>query len=737
MSVAIAGRLALVIGVVVASPSRAEAWNPIKAAADKLKAAGRAIGASAGRFVESATAPAIRNGEDAGHRLIADVDVAIASNLDRAGSFTAALVTQVDGALGARLEQVDRSLQARILQVQTGIDHSIDHTFDRLDLMLGRLDQDAQQLIVRAERVGKDLIKQLDQTTATTLAKADQILGARLTDLRLLVTSALQQADDVARARLEQLDELAGRRLGNLDVIATKQSLSLEGMLIRIAALVGLVGLIVFVAWRVFREVGDALVTSGAGLRRFARVKAVGWRGGRRLVPQLALAGAGALVLYGLSSFLPRDSVRRADLQAARHEAAFAAAVHALDVIDARYHESQLEILAPDKIAGTRARMKKAELLHSLFTRPGQLNTQAGLSSLVAQVAEVELAVGADDPDLMIAKAYVLWQVGGTRDDEYEAVTLCAAALRHGDGLLLAPLARNYIVAFLGDPYVPAAGATGPTLAALAALAATPPGKAETTQFDHVIQFDRLVAQLDRASTAAYLDMLAAQAELRVALAAHPKGPDSPAARGARNARTLAAGKLIDAWAYFDRELESSPSFASDAIVLSVFTLDDAVLSRARYYVAVPTANELAPMLTEQPSPRSLTPALRARIAPLRVAWEQRYAPLLGPRERDLVAYEEARRFEAFEQRAATFEAAYVDFLVAVRTTAAPARLVEVAAAAAVHAAGMGLYRDAEGGRVSEASHILASLHDHGQQPSSELLATIERNYRVRRLRFL
>jgi hypothetical protein len=205
----------------------------------------------------------------------------------------------------------------------------------------------------------------------------------------------------------------------------------------------------------------------------------------------------------------------------------------------------------------------------------------------------------------------------------------------------------------------------------------------------------------------------------------------------ARDARTAAANKLIEAWASFDRALEASPSFASDAIVLSVFTLDDSVLSRARYYAAVPAANDLAPTLTGPAAPKLLTPALRARIAPLRVAWEQRYAPLLGSRERDIVSYEEARRFEAFEQRTYAFEAAYVGFFVAARTGATPARRLELAAAAATQASGMSLYRDTPAGRVTEASSILAIAYAGGLPPPGEVLASIALNYRIRRLRFL
>ena len=142
-------------------------------------------------------------------------------------------------------------------------------------------------------------------------------------------------------------------------------------------------------------------------------------------------------------------------------------------------------------------------------------------------------------------------------------------------------------------------------------------------------------------------------------------------------------------------------------------------------------------MLTAKPGARGLTPILRARIAPLRVAWEQRYAPMLGPSERAIVSYEESRRFEAFEQRAAAFEAAYIEFLVAARGDVAPAKLLELAVAAATRSAGMTLYRDTQGGRVTEASRILAVAGEKGQHASDRVLADIDLNYRVRRLRFL
>jgi hypothetical protein len=726
--------LAVAICGLAIPASRAEAWNPLKAAEARFEAAGGAVGgalgAPAGGFIESATTPVIHSAEDSGHRLIADLDRTIASNLDRTGG----LINQASAAAKDTVAQVDHSLAARILQIQTGVDHTIDHAFDRVDLVVGRLESDAQQLLERAERAGRDLIKQLDDTAAANLARIDKLLAARINDLRLVVSSSIQQADDAARQRLEQVDAIAGRRIGNLDVIATKQSLSLEGMLVRIAALVGLVGLIAFAAWRLFRELADALAI--ASQRGTPRLRAIGWQSITRLVPQLALAAAGALLLNFLADYLPRDSERRARAQVASQIAAFDAAARALDVTEARYRESQLEVLAPADLAQYRGRLQKVALLHSLFTRPGQLHTQQGLADLVAQVADVEAALGVTDPDVMIAKAYVLWQVGGTRDDEYEAAGLCAEALRGGGRPLLAPLARNYILAFLDDPYPPHDPA-GPSVDEIARAGALAPRAGETPQFDRVIELDRMIRELDRASTAAYLDMLAAHADLRIALRRSSPGPEPAAARAARAARTAAANRLIDAWAAFDRGLEASPALASDAIVLSVFTLDDAVLTHARYWAAVPSANGLAPSLTDPSSAKTLAPVLRARIAPLRVAWDKRYAPMLGPSEREIVAYQETARFAAFEQRAAAFETSYVDFLVAAHGDEAPGRLLEVATAAATRASGMGLYHDTPGGRLSEASRILAVLEAHGQQAPSDALATIAHNYQVRRLRLL
>jgi hypothetical protein len=759
------GRCVLVMGLVglgtlTVQPSRATAWNPLSAAANKLKA----VSASAGRvfgapFVEATTQPTIRNVEDAGHRLISDADVAIAGQIERAGSVTSALVAQVNTSVAVQLDTIDHSLEARIVQVKTGLDDSVARSFGRVDQIVDRLDEVARIRIAQAGRELQHLLVALDKTVQDTLAKADEILNHRIADLRQLISGSIRQADRAAKARIDQLDEVAGKRLGSIDVIATKQGLQLEQTMIRVAALICILVFIAFVFRRLFAEIGAGWQLKPAA--RFAtKLRLALHRGALQIVPQLVMALIGGGLLYYLAGALPRGAAARAEAQCNDHKLAFERAIDSLDLADARFHETQLEILEAGATQHYRGRLAKAELLHTVFTRPAKLQTLDGISDVMQQVTRVETMLGAqDDPELLIVKAFMLWQVGGTLDDEHEAAQLCAQAIeaysRAPDSRFsLGPLAKSYLRAYLYHAAAPA------DLSRLRAALEVPTPLDAHNAFEHVIEYNRLVIELDRASTAGYLAMLSAHADLSRERARHKTGPESAAAQQARKARTAAAHDVVAAWAAFDAALQSSPWLADQPTALAAFTLDDSVLTRALYYVVKPSANELAPEMmaaapTGKPAAKpsgdgALTPALRIAIAPVRVAWEQRYAPLLGIRGHDVLAFEESQRFKTFEQRATRFELAYVAFLVAVRAdpkeSAQPGpvmklgqlgQLGQLATSAAERAAEMGLYRETAAGRVTEASLIVSALRDAGGTPGPDTQATIDAGYRLRHLRLL
>jgi hypothetical protein len=749
-----AHRVVLVVFVLfVARPSPVQAWNPLKAAANKVRQMGGALGgmlgAPVGGFVESATTPTIRNTEEAGRRLIHDTEDAIARRVDHAGSVAGRLIADTNKDLAERLDQVDRSLEARILQVQVSADAVVDRTFGRLDRSLGRLDAVARRRIDQLAAQSKEVIDHAGDKAMQLIAEADRVLARRLEDVRQLVHTSIQEADAAAEARIQQLDEMAGRRIGNLDVVATKLSLNAERSMLRIASLVALVAFIAFVLWRLFVEWGSAWKTSivgGIGLR----VRDTAMRSSPRFFTQIALAGAGAGLLWLLAGHLPKNAEERAAQQVRHHEQALGAALAGYDFAGVEYHASQLGVLRPDASVTTRVIVRKADLLQTIFTRPAVLQTVGGIRQVMASIAAIERELPGGDADVLVLQAYVLWQVGATRHDEYEAAVLCADALERprGDlpgGFMLGALAYNYLGAFLHDPYYPPEG-SGVTAADLdrlrrvhQAASATAVAKEESPEFQHVVEFNRLVAALDRASSPAYLEMLSAHADYLIARQGWKKPqPERPAMREARDRRLAAAKKVVEAWRVFDEELESSPWLADDPTSLAAFTLDDAVLARARYFEEQPDAAELPAGFLAADA--KLTPVLRVKTAPLRVAWARRYATLVGSRTQDLLAFEETARFRWFEARAHAFEQAYTDFLGAARSpTPVPAtELAAKAEAAALAAARMGLYRDTEHGRVSEAIRLLDDYRAAGGGDfAPEVGAAIAAELDHRRLRFL
>ena len=739
-------RGSLIIAAVALLAARpAEAWNPLKPIGAAAKWVGRALGGVAGSFAESATGPAIRNVEVSGHRLIGDVEGALDRQLGHAGGVASKLVGEVDKSVGERLAQVDHSLEARILQARIAADEGVDHALGRLDQSIGRVDEIARKRIDQIGKLGKDLIGRVDDAAGKLLAQADGILERRADDLRQIVRTSIQEADDVAAARIEQLDEAAGRRIGSVDVIATKQSLGLEGMLLRLAAIVGMVAFLAFVLWRLFVEAGTAW-TKALAERGPRRVLATLIHGAPRFLVQVGLGVAGIAALYFLSGYLPRDARARAERQIAEHEGALDAAFVAYDFTSVRYHSTQLELLKADGAPRYRALARKAELLRTALARPAILSSSAGVRQIAAEIDAVERALADPDPDVLTLKAFVTWRVGATRRDEYEAAALCAQALRLGGaapgGFMLQVLARNYLRAFLHDPYPADGGVTAADLARLREALPGAPEAAESQQFQHLIAYNDLVARLDLQSSAAYLDLLDAHADYLLARGAGKGARETEAARAARERRTKHAEQVVEAWRAFDAALAGSPWLVDDPTALSAFTLDDAVLSHALYFIVVPEAAELPPPLSAEPGAAQgskLPELVRVKIAPIRIAWARRYAALVGPKASELLAIEEARRFEGFERRAAAFERAYVALAVALRKGSRPdAGELAAASAPAIRAAAeIGLYRETPEGRRGMASILAALVRQAGGPVPAELEQLIADGQQQRRLRFL
>ncbi len=724
--------------VLLLIPKPTSAWNPL---ADLGHFFGSIIGAPFGGAIEAAVTPTIQGVEGSGHRLIQDLD-------ERLGKTTTVLMDRANAVVAARVDQVDDKLAARILQVQVTGDELVDRS-------LGQIDEISRKRILQATQAGHSLIRELQADVRKDLAQVDEMLKRRSDQLEEIVSRSVAQVDQVVADRIDQADEALGRRIGNVDVVLTKQALNVEGALVRIGALLGTVGLLVFLFWRAWVEITTALDAAlGLETNRYRHVFGrVALRFGLQVL--LALAAGGGL--YLLSHRLTLGPRQRQQELLAIHDKALQSSLAALNFTRVRYHASQLELLDQDeKVARNHHGIAlKSELLRAALTRPTLLRTLDGVRALVRAVNEAEATLDEPDPDVQTIKAYILWQVGATRDAEYRSAALCMEALKmpapdRPGRFLLRPLARHYLALFLENPS-PAAraqqGEPAPSIDELrATLATVPSAQADFPPLEHVFSYDRLAEELDRSSTNAYVAMVEAHADFlasRGALSGKPlPAPGSPesklapeqvAAVGARARRAQHAREVINAWRRFDEGLQGNEWLAGNPSVLAAFELNDAVLTQALWFDLQPDTSELPPLLGSG-SNAKVSPELRAQIAPLRVAWARRYSAMMGSNLRDVLAFQEAQRFASYEREAADFANSAVGFLVARRTAPNNPELQAKAERAALSAARLGLYTGVAGQRAPYANKLLEGRTTNlGRGTADE----IQQAYLLRHVRYL
>jgi len=341
-----------------------------------------------------------------------------------------------------------------------------------------------------------------------------------------------------------------------------------------------------------------------------------------------------------------------------------------------------------------------------------------GVREVVGRIEEAELASLGGDPDLLTAKAHVAWQSGVTRASELEAAVLAtqalvaARSLPKGSAFILRGLARHYVELYLQTGAREGLGAATRGISRAEMERAVAENAAEEfAPFAAAFAYDRLLQELESASTQAWVDMIEAHAAAHAALGAGKTL--TPAARKALLRRSECARAVVAAWRKFDEGLQSEPALLGSNQALSAFQLNDVVLVHALWFQLQPSTTDLPPALScvtrkgcnpDREVPRELRPLL----VPMRVAWVRRNAEMLGPRVASVLADQEAERFAWFERETRSFESALVDYLAAL-----PARngnVTALAFAAARGAAQLGVQATGKEGRVRYADLLMSRL---------------------------
>jgi hypothetical protein len=681
---------------------------------------GRALGKPFGGFVESLVTPSLRAADNT---LVADVDRRLGERidqvnktagglLDKTDEIAATRITQVDQAVAARLSQADGIMAARIAQIGVTGNELLDNAIGKLD---GTLDKNIKLAGTEARKT----IDELNQASKDRLSQVDGILEARVNQIDGVVKQSIADVDQALADRLEQVDEISQQRVGNLDVIGTRQILNLESSLTRIAALAATLALVVMMLMSLGRELMNRWKNSPDAAKFFSRLWSIA---DRRLLASMAgvvLGHAAVLgILLGILVLFSRKptsdvALRQKDLLT-QHSSAFELDEQNLDYRAALYNASQLAIIEPTTAAQYDVRTHKLRLIRDTLSRPSIFERPETVRSLAREIAtlnaQIQTQTHADDPDLLTLECYIRWQLATDRPAEATAAADCRQALdvarktNAGAKFLLAKLAQHYdgIAHFF-----PSWGA--------AEGAATASGTDALPGLEHMYRYDALVQTLDLGSTGAYVALLDAEVALERASNAgqtpsagtptKPKRsppPRDPATaqriQQAKDARLKAAEDVVGAWQKFDAELRSDEWITGSSSELGVFLLNDAVLTRALYVVAVPDADGLPGKIKD-----IADPFVRMRVVPPRVEWMRRYLGWVGDTARRVTTLEESKRFSDFEDELIVFEHAYVEL----GRAAAPTAEQRLAAARA--AAKLALYVTRDGHRTPLAQTLLGT----------------------------
>src|SRR5262249_20446892 len=228
----------------------------------------------------------------------------------------------------------------------------------------------------------------------------------------------------------------------------------------------------------------------------------------------------------------------------------------------------------------------KIDLMRDVLSRPALYQTAAGIHQTIARIEQAERQLDPlRDRDIDTLKALILFRTNPSRQSEHDAAMFCASALSqsdNGDGFALRALAVNFVQNYLTHPLADvAAEADGPKEVPpteLTALVARSPKSTALTPLSAVLMYDGYVRELMGASLPAYRQMLDVQAQLSAA---------PPAQRASLiEKRKTAAMAVIKAWEDFDEALASHHSLDDTSAAYAVFTLNDALVSRARAYAA-------------------------------------------------------------------------------------------------------------------------------------------------------
>lgn len=275
-----------------------------------------------------------------------------------------------------------------------------------------------------------------DAILAKNLAETNTIIENNLTTLDRVLVATTRNLDQTLTDAIAKLDASLDKQVGSLDTLSTKTAVSLERIARNIIIFLGfLVALTALTYVNIYHRIKNASKTQKYG--------AYG-----------AILAALAVLIIG-SFFLPAQQDERK--LASSLQQAYERSLGALDFRRANYLAAQLRILdsTNDRYHGMSL---KAQIMRDLLLKPNMLLEDA--YERARYLSEIENAmnlIGDEDPDLIAAFGYVVYQSNRTHGALFYTANIMAWAInssaRSGrKTFAMAPLATTYLSTYLLSP---------------------------------------------------------------------------------------------------------------------------------------------------------------------------------------------------------------------------------------------------------------------------------------------
>ena len=354
-----------------------------------------------GPGINAATAPTIANAENAGMRLIREMDKVIEKNIKTASA-------EIANKISESLDSLDK--------IATEHENRIDDIFTKHE-------------------------QHIDQ----------------------LIHGQIEAVDRMLEERIDQVDDMLERQIGNVDVITTKAVNSLETGAERAilqaengtTRVIRHVYVLIILTFSFIAIVCISVITysttgEAKGDRKKKLIRAIG------LAVTILVLAAGAIFFYSLvnapsGAIVIAEKSSTAEKFISEHEEGFRRSMASLDLAQARIHAYRLAFMNPNKY---RDELIKTELIRDILERPTALFQISSRFDIISRFSKLDEGQSdlVDDRNMMVAAAYILWRLGDSRAHEHLAARLCAKALKPEGSFPLEALAYNYLYNYLKHP---------------------------------------------------------------------------------------------------------------------------------------------------------------------------------------------------------------------------------------------------------------------------------------------